>query len=170
VIHPLNWHIVETDLVIPGIQRVGSTSVIKGFPHMVTPVVAMTYKRRLAFIRHPIQRLISAFGHLNKLCYIDLVEGNPYLHERTWEKFIDYILSHEDRHWFPQTLRLFFKGFWMPTHLERFEDIVHVWPNYTKVEFPHFNKTGYVPVTNDYRSDELNDYYAKDLELWHGLP
>lgn len=167
-IHPLNWHIVEPDLIIPGIPRVGSTSVTKGFPYMVAQRDIKKYKRRLAFIRHPIRRLISAFGHLNKLGYIDMVEGDPPK-ERSWEEFIDYILSHTDRHWFPQIRRLFFNGCWIPTHLERFENLTTVWPRYTDVEFPHFNKTGYIPVTNDYREKEIENYYEKDLELWHGI-
>ncbi len=171
MIHPLNWHIVEFDLVIPGIPRVGSTSVVKGFPHIVGAEEAMTYARRLVLIRHPIQRLISAFGHLNQLGYIDMVEGDPFPHERPWEEFLDYILSHEDQHWVPQEPRLYHEGEWMPTELERFEDIKYVWPKYTDKEFPHYNKTEECqPYDLEYREEELNNYYEKDLELWHGLP
>lgn len=162
MIHPANWHIIEPDLVCPGIQRVGSTSMVVGFPNMIGGEEALTYSRRLVFIRYPIERLASTFVHLIEV---------GYCIDRNWKQFVDYILMYDDRHWSPQESRLYFEKTWIPTQLERFEDIKRVWSDYTDKVFPHINKAKSKPkVDLTYREDDLKDYYVKDLELWHGLP
>ena len=161
MIPPLVWHIVEPDLIIPGIQKVAGASIGLTFRHQVMEYEAMTYPRRLAFIRHPVSRLVSAFRHL-----IDV----GYCIERTWEDFVDYMLVNEDRHWYPQEPRLYYEGEWMPSHIERLENLKQVWPKYTKKKFPHLNKTvGKQSYDTSYREEDLERYYAKDLELWNGL-
>lgn len=147
--------------MMPGIQRVGSTSMVKAFPNMIGAEEALSYPRRLAFIRHPLRRLTSTFVHL-----IDV----EYCIKRTWKQFVDYILTHEDRHWSPQERRLYFENRWIPTHLERFENINRVWDKYSAKAFPHYNRGLGEPYCDpEYEKDALEAYYEKDLELWYGL-
>ena len=163
-LQPLNWHVVEQDLVVPGVQRVGSASLNAGFPNMATCEEAMTFERRLVFLRHPIARLVSAYSHLNDIAYISEDKLD-------WEQFVDFILTHDDRHWMPQTPRYWHEGEYMPTHVEKFEDIKIVWPKYTDKEYPHKNKSPLgVVCDTTYRSDEVWDYYKKDMEAWCALP
>lgn len=164
MIQPINWHIVEKDLVVPGIQRVGSTSLNAGFPNMVQCEEAMTFERRLIFLRHPIARLVSAYSHLNDIEYIS--------EEKVlWEDFVDFILIHEDRHWAPQTPRYWHKGDYMPTHVERFEDLQDVWPKYTDKVYPHKNRSPLIAVCDtSYRGKDIDKYYEEDFELWNTLP
>ena len=162
MIHPLTWHIVEPDLIVPGIQKVAGASISQSFRFQVMADEAMSYARRLAFVRHPLKRLVSAFNHLLDLDYL----SRSY----TWEQFVDHMLTNEDRHWYPQEPRLYYEGEWMPTHLERLENLKQVWSKYSKKEFLHLNKAvGKRPHDIEYRKKDLEDYYIKDFELWHSL-
>lgn len=89
----------------------------------------------------------------------------------TYEEFVDYILENEDRHWHPQVERLSVQGIFVPTVVERFENLSVVWRNYDHMVFPHLNKTKDLYEYDEYyRIMELREYYDEDLKYWESIP
>lgn len=125
---------------------------------------------RVAWIRNPMERLISAYSFFY---YLNEQNGNKEKvaqkeHTESWESFVDHFLSTPDIHWNSQKEILSLDGEYIPTISHRFEDIMKLWGNYLPGLLPWWNACTKLP-TNDYRKGEIDNYYAQDLDLWLSL-
>lgn len=122
---------------------------------------ARAVSRRVAFIRHPLERLRSCYSFMYWLADY----GTPHRSRApldSWEAFVDHVLSGaRDEHWMPQ--------------VEHCGDVPNIWRQFERLpecfeEFrpgllPHNNRASRRP-TNDHREAELLRYYADDLARW----
>lgn len=137
-------------------------------------------EKRVAWIRHPIDRLISAYsfflssyelGHLHTASILGVPEDlNPSVDLSSWKAFVEFILNNPNEHWNPQVPQLTTsEGVWVPTHTHRFEDLDLLWGNYFDTPLGRENEGSLVPVDPEVREEELNCYYLADLECWEGI-
>lgn len=111
--------------------------------------------KRLAFIRHPVDRIKSAYKFLKRV--------GPMPTE-SYEDFIDYTFMHSDQHWQPQV-----------EFIDNTIDEIHKLKNIGKVLKAYI---GY-PVdvinksedfrTSDYRIGDILKKYADDVRLFDGI-
>ena len=121
---------------------------------------AREFSRRVAFFRHPIERLKSCYSFMYWLADY----GTPHKSGApvdSWESFVDYILTHENMHWQPQHEIV---GD-VPNEYRKFEDLPACYSEYRPGILPHHHRATRL-ATNDYRGDELQMMYRKDLEIW----
>lgn len=157
----------EKDLAIAQIPKAGLVSLQKalGKSFPVKPnndPALLVISRRVVFIRHPIERLKSAFSFFCRL----LTEGIQHSSGATtesWEGFVDQVLAsqHDDEHWRPQSEHI---GT-VPNIIHRLEDIDRHWHRYCDVPITRENASPRQP-TNDYRLDEVLVKYDADMQLW----
>lgn len=120
---------------------------------------------RLAFIRHPLERLKSGFSHFHYMLERGTIYNNHAPeYAATWEEWVDHILEYKDQHWRSQaeTIGDF------PNVLHRFERVIDVWEDYFPGFFPHIGKVSRVK-TAPYRVADIEAKYSEDFELWHSL-
>ena len=118
--------------------------------------------RRVAFIRHPLERL--------KSCYSFFYWMNDYGHTSknkvnttSWREFVDQVLSDkpDNEHWLSQSEHI---GS-VPNIVHRFEDFSKHWETYRKGIMPWNNKSSRLP-TFPYRTAKLVAKYSDDFALW----
>lgn len=137
--------------------------------HYLTPEEAIGNFTRVGIIRAPMQRIYSMYTFL-KNQHETGASTLSNVPTKTYEAFIDYILTHEDNHWKLQTELLETKeGNWIPTVMHRFEDIDKFWDLYFDVALPHKNSSPVVYTVNEYKLDELMTKYRRDIDLWQSL-
>lgn len=171
----ISWAKVGPDTVVAVIQKVGSQSIIQSLPfidggRLVGADEAMCYGQRVAFVRDPMDRLISCFSHFywlwktgHKNDYIDdSIFKEP--HQQSYQNFIDHILNNSDGHWFPQSSLLMRNGEYAFTVLHSFEDIHKKWPEYASGAIPWINSFTHIQAA-PYRLAELETYYQEDRFL-----
>ena len=122
----------------------------------------MEYDKRIAFIRHPVERLTSAYSYFGE----KTDRGVPHSVKapvKLWEEFVDHMLKPEnvDVHWAPQSLLIGGKQ----NIVHRFEDLKDIAPTYVAKPIPWHNKSKHRVVSN-YRLPDIYKYYARDLALW----
>jgi hypothetical protein len=129
---------------------------------------ALLYKYRLGIIRHPIERVKAGYSFYCRLRDEEVDSSVvPVESLESYEKYVDYILTHWDPHWVSQLwfLELEDKTF-IPTHMIRFEELAQWWPQISDKELPHKNSAP-EQETSDYRLNHLYEHYRRDLALWH---
>lgn len=154
---------IERDLAVAQIPKAGLQTIGewlgRGFP-VVSNDVARQVSRRVAFIRHPIERLKSCFSFFYWLT--DYGRPSKQVGAVTqWEPFVDLVLSQDDEHWRPQSLHV---GD-VPNIYRRFENLPECYEEFRPGLLPHNNRASRRP-TSQYREDELLAFYADDLTLW----
>ena len=161
------------------IPKCGNTSIRSAVLMCAQPILmenkeALTYQKRVMFMRHPIDRVKSAFSHFWTISSIgssfgDMPIEHLYIKERgvdlDYEAFIDYILVHENPHWTPQKTVMSHNGVFVPNIVHKLKDIRHVWEDYFKGLLPWENSWSRL-TTGDYRIGDLMEYYYQDLALW----
>lgn len=163
---PCNWYRVDKDIAVASIQKCGSHSMNQAFPGCRMGAEAvMDIPLRIAWIRHPLKRLVSAYQFFRQGANGDYV---PWESRSSWKGFVDYALEHEDVHWCSQTKLLTFKDQFMPTKLERFEDIGERWSVYFRQPLPLSNCSKELVVT-PYRKADLLEHYKEDVKLWEQI-
>ena len=122
--------------------------------------------RRVAFIRNPIDRLISAYSFFYWMDDYGMRSRKSNVPINDWDSFVDYVLSDktDDVHWTPQ-LNLI--GY-VANIYHRFENILEHYEKYRPGMLPHNNITSHRPVTN-HRMDEIMKKYQCDLNLWERI-
>lgn len=166
------WAKIGPDVAVAVIQKVGSQSIIQALPfidggRLIGAEEAMQYDRRVAFIRDPDERLISCFSHFYWLWknghQNDYIDDSIFTesHQQSYRNFVDYVLSNNDGHWFPQSALLIRDGEYMPTILHRFEDIHDKWPRYANGAIPWVNAFTRIEVS-PYRAADIEKYYEED--------
>lgn len=155
------------DLAIAQIPKAGFSSISEwlkpvGFCFATNDKVR-GITRRAAFIRHPIERLKSAYSFMHRL-KSEGEELPAMAHTETWHDIVDAVLSGvRDDHWNRQVEGL--EG--AANEFRRFESLPECHREYVDAPFPHLNRSPRLPV-DDYRAGELADYYADDLGVWKG--
>lgn len=171
---------VDEKTLVCAVPKVGSQSIqealssVKGY--IVTPEKALQIEKRIAFVRDPLERLISCFSHFwwlgkrgSKNAYYPLEIGTDDI-QADYERFIDHVLSESDWHWMPQTRLLTHNGQLIPNILHPFEQISERWFDHIGGCLPVVNKWKRLNVET-YRHQDLLTYYQDDFELrvqtWH---
>lgn len=151
------------DLAVAQIPKAGLMSIREwlgpGFS-VVPNEAARVASRRVAFIRHPIERLKSCYSFFYWLADY----GQPHscgAPVDSWEAFVDFALTHDDEHWRPQSLHV---GD-VPNVYRRFENIGQCYEEFRPGFMPQLNRSTRLPTT-DYRKAEIEAFYADDLALW----
>ena len=159
----------DGQIAIAQIPRAGINSMRKkmmGRYRFVNAEEAMGHSRRVAFIRHPIDRLKSAYALM-----IGLRDQGHDNFGRSgidgWADFVDYALSpvDDDIHWVPQHDLV---GD-VPNEWHRIENIVAEFSSIDGGEFPHENHWPRPDGIFEYRTSELTQKYRKDLEIWRSI-
>ena len=154
---------IERDLAVAEIPKAGRSTINQWLGRDFKAVpndVARQVSRRVAFIRHPLERLKSCYSFMYWLTEY----GNPHrcgAPVDSWESFVDHILTHDNMHWTPQAQIV---GD-VPNIYRRFENLAQCYEEFRPGLLPHNNRASRLP-TNDYREAELLDFYRDDLILW----
>jgi len=153
-----NWFIINDKLVLAGIQKNASTSIASVFNDRTNGERALTFPKRLAFFRHPLDRLVSYYR----------MEIKEYC---DWHVLVDQVLLKTNVHWAPQVDLVKWDGILIPNLVYRFEDMGKYWSQYIDKPLPIMNTTDHtkVPPFDTYRMKELREYYLEDLDLWASL-
>ena len=167
------FHFEERDIAVACIPKIATSSIqdaiSKGYVYKNTDEI-LNVSTRVAWIREPIIRLQSAYSFFNAM-YKQSSYGGTYPTEdqcSTWEKFVDCILVNEDKHWRPQADFIVYEGKVVSNFIYKFEDIQKTWSNHFDGLLPWLRACKHLPI-NNYRRDEINEYYKRDIELWSGL-
>lgn len=152
------------DLAVAQIPKAGLTSIRYWLGHEFSVVkndVARAASRRVAFIRHPLERLRSCYsffawhsesGYPNR--------DSPPL--AGWTTFVDHVLSAKpNEHWLPQSEHV---GD-VPNIIRRFEQINECCREFWGGTLPHKNAIVRLG-TDDYREADLMEFYKDDMALW----
>lgn len=166
------WVLTDRDdTVISCLPKNGSSSIrtIRDNEDRRTTQEAMGYKIRIGIIREPIQRLRSMYKFLKGQhdSGATLLQTVP---TASYEAFVDHTLEWENHHWKPQVELLETpEGQWVPTQCYRFEEINNFWPKYFDVPLPHKNSSPVEYAVNEYKREELESKYRRDIDLWQSL-
>lgn len=158
------WFYSEArDLAVAQIPKAGLITIMewlgRDFPS-VLPDVARSASRRVAFIRHPIERLKSCYSFMYWMKEYGTAHksGVPV---DSWESFVDHTFIHDNMHWRPQSEIVED----VPNIYRRFEDIAECYEEFRPGILPWHHRTTRLPTT-EYRADELMARYSADLALW----
>jgi hypothetical protein len=167
----MSWFVdISNDLAVCLIPRSGNKCIRGWLGRQVVVVDAdakelQRVSRRVAFVRHPIERLQSAYWLFYWMLRNDgshHISGAPV---ETWEVFINYLLAGEtpyDEHVQPQVELI--AG--MADTVHRFENLHSTFEKYKPGILPDRGRTTKYPVNIGYRLDELIKFYAEDFALW----
>jgi hypothetical protein len=150
-------------LAVAQIPKAGLCSIglwLSGFS-LVSNDAAMDADRRIAFIRHPIERLRSCYSF-----FVGLAESGSPHHSmaplESWQTFVDHILSGaSNEHWDSQVALC--GG--VPNEWIKFESINDFATGIHPAPLPRLN-VSIRRQTDDYREDELVSRYLIDLRQW----
>ena len=154
---------MERDLAVAQIPKAGLTTIMEWLGRDFPPVSndeARKVSRRVAFIRHPIERLQSCYSFM----YWLKDYGTPHKSGTpvdSWESFVDYALTHDNMHWQPQAEIV---GD-VPNIYRRFERLAECYEEFRPGILPWHHRTSRIPTT-DYRAGDLAERYSADLALW----
>ena len=151
------------DKAVVLIPKAGCRSIRAAVGKEMTKERAYQCKTRLAFIRHPIERLASAWSHFFWMSAIGMKHRGPTIDVTCdWYRFVDHMLEYPDPHYHPQAEIV---GDFANV-IYRFEDLGQVWESYFPGFFPHLGKTTRLQHY-PYRVRDITDRYREDFELWH---
>jgi len=162
--------LIKQNLAIAFIPKAGTNSIRKwlGEYEMVEneDSALLECEQRVAFIRHPLERLNSVYSYFKGLDE-DGIAHSVKAPTEDWENFVDFILQNKDPHWDPQAEHTGEK--WNIVY--RFENISHITKEYQCNPFPWHNKTKRnILVPTNYRLQELTTMYSRDFFLWGNAP
>ena len=166
------FHLNESqDLAIAQIPRCGLTTMGewlgRDFPVVPNDDVRLrSITRRVAFVRHPIDRLESAFSMFYWMSTNDRQRHVSNAPIDSWESFVDHVLDPDvtdDEHWKPQSAHV---GN-VPNLYHRLKDLRLKFEMYRPGILPHRHLTSRSPlIRENYRVAELGSKYADDIILY----
>lgn len=172
-----------SDTCIAIIRKCGNTSIHQAVlcakPVVLTNEEALNYKNRVAFIRHPIDRLHSIFFNARGVIrqnkgWCDISKEDIFMEGRgrqaDYEAFIDHMLVNEDEHWKPQTEILSHNGGIIPNIFHPLSELdTHYYKYFNSYQkIAHSNSWIRKPL-NSYKEDTLKAKYVDDFALWNSL-
>lgn len=159
------------DLAVAQLPRSANQSIRDwlGNPNIVSNDEAMTYSRRVAFIRHPVERFESGFA----LMFWMNDYGTPHISRppvSDYMVYVDHILSNlpDDEHWLPQFEQIKnSEDVYVPTEFRRLDNLSEEFSLVRPGILPHHNNTS-IPsgMINNYRRSELVTKYSEDMRLY----
>lgn len=161
------WWIARDGVAVAIVPKCASTGIrnVIGVSDVYSNEEVLQFDTRIAFFRHPIERLRSAFSFYSYLKRKNQLGRPGNIDLSSYEAFVDYVLENDDPHWMPQTELIGDSA----THIFKLSDLDHVWPKYFNTGFlPSANRVVHLP-TNDYRLDELLGKYEGDLAVWRSI-
>lgn len=173
-----------SDICIAIIPKCGNTSIHTAvscdkYPLILTNEQSLDYKNRVAFIRHPIDRVHSVFFNARGVISQDkgwcgLEKKGIYVEGRglqgDYEAFIDYILNNDDVHWKPQAETISHNNKLIPNIFHPLTELDFHYNKYFKTgqRISHSNSWSREPI-EAYRSQDLKEMYKSDFDLWGSL-
>jgi len=170
----MNYILTGKGVVICTVPKCGSQSMVEALMKTkhthLTKEGALSYDKRVAFIRDPFDRLEAVYSHFWHIAQsgarIDqFIPVEVLLSDNSYEQFIDYIFENDDDHWLPQSNIV-----GVANTLHPIEDADKLWYNYAEGTLPRVNSWSRVPH-NPYRQEEIMNYYRLDIklreDLWH---
>lgn len=121
---------------------------------------ALRVTRRVLFVRHPMERVKSAYSFMYWLKEKG-IEHDCKAPVDTWVNFVDHVLEHDNGHWRPQSVHVGDT----PNIVHRLEDLDTVYAQYRPGILTHDNRATRLPTT-PYRAADLVRMYAEDYVLW----
>lgn len=167
------WLIARSKpLTMASLAKCASTSLraYEGFYDFRAYTDVNNIPTRVAWIRHPIERMHSAWRGFYIRSPIENWRwglAEPELAE--WEAFVDHTFEHHNQHWSPQIPQLTYDGEYFPTISERYENLHDRFNQYLPGTLPHHNRGMDRPVNLKYRRRELEEKYRADLDLWESI-
>ena len=142
------------DLAVAQIPKAGLMSFNEWLRYAVVKnEVARSVSVRVAFFRHPLERLKSAYS----------MQFYQHATGLMWPEYVDEVLAgKDDEHWRPQVIHVED----VPNIYHRFENVEQHWEKYKKGCLPHENRWSRAPSINDHRKAEILEFYAEDLYIW----
>lgn len=157
-------HTFEGPLAVLNIPKCG-TQTLK-FLSFKTDEIGnhQNYKARIAFVRHPLERIKSAYRHC---CTIR--GGIPKEILYKYEKFVDFTFDSTDQHWRPQVE--FIREVMAPnlTGIYPLSRMGQVLKPYLGRVPKKVNESDSIFKTSSYREDDLREKYFEDIELYNGI-
>ena len=164
------WEVIPNQLIITTTEKVGYTSIakaVKRSPRIPEAEIPSHPARVRLYLRHPIERLRSAWSFFTDSNYFPDPDGDPTgarMPAMPFERFIDQVLDegYSNVHWAPQLAQ--HKHY---DEIYRFENIDDTWPHgHAYRELGHWNKSKTPKPAITYRHLDLVDYYLEDLDAW----
>lgn len=123
-------------------------------------IVAQSKKPIFTFIRHPIERLQSAFRYFFELGW----PVGPGFNE--YPVFVDAVLGGlKNVHWDSQVEQLIYGGRFLPSEVYKFDVMPAVWSAKGLPTLRKHNPSS-PRQTGDYRREELEAFYDRDLKAF----
>jgi hypothetical protein len=116
-----------------------------------------------AFVRHPIERIQSAYRFFMGYRHLLPPEVIDY------ETFIDYTFTVDDLHWTPQHHMVFPYGDAVVKQIHRLESMTTVLKEWLGYGLETHNASLKDYLVSDYRLDDLLVKYQADMEMYNGL-
>ena len=143
-----------------------------------------SFNERIVFIREPFERFNSAysmFWYLNEngyngqsgyVTYND-THGYPDDPVKSYEHWVDFAIEktlsrNVNLHWYPQYIQYGVDKN-IPTKYFRFDDVNKVWGDYWPGFLPRQNALTEHRPTTDYRKDDLEILYHRDIALYNSI-
>ena len=124
---------------------------------------------RILWLREPLERMYSAYRFFKAQHEAGASVGLEVPTD-DYKKFVDYVLKNSNPHWDSQIKMVTHKGKFIPTVVQKFEDINELWPTYYREPLSHINPSPKeYKVTKTYRLAELKKKFHTDIEAWANL-
>lgn len=151
------------------IPKAANTSFSKLIDGMLTAEEVMEFPVRIMFIRDPFERFVSAYSFfhaLNEEHRHGIVQVPLEATHSGYEAWVDYSLATDNPHWAPQTE---LTGD-VATHVYRFgcDNIRKWWGLHWPGRLPDWLNACVHLSSSDYRRDEIERYYARDIDVFRG--
>lgn len=146
-----------TKILVRPIPKVAYRSMIKCLYQVKTEefLNKINYNNVIAFIRDPIDRLISGFRFFKDI--------NWHLKTDTYEEYVDRVFKENNEHWDSQ-FSILNRG--IPAQkIFPFEQMNDIWEYFSLPKLEVIGKSIDYPVNKLYRIDELKQKYSADYEL-----
>ena len=165
------WLVSENNpIAISVLPKNGSTSIssVFGPSRSVNDLSIFNTSRRVAWIRNPLSRLISAYSFFKALDNQGVLRDNSII-VTDWPSFVDHALVTMNMHWCQQIPALTLHGIYVPTEEYKFEDIASKWEVVVGSGLLPWQNAATTLAITDYRKTHIEAYYAEDFAKWQSL-
>jgi hypothetical protein len=158
---------IKNDIAVAYISRVASQAMYASLGNQHGAIEAGRCERRVAFIRDPLARHVSAY-RLMKMIYTQGIERVPNQALMSYGAFCEYSVENEDQHWLPQMETLRRYGDLITEHYP-LELLLRKWVEFFRLLPPIMNEALVEYPANVRPAGVLELYYAEDIEMRESL-